>query len=81
MGLQDPSYDAWQVMCFALVCPGYLIQGFAGVGRCCVERRLAETAALCMLTALHLPQTNKRVIPYLFVRGDGIILVSPPLRT
>lgn len=25
-------------------------------------------------------QTNNRVIPYLFVRGDGVILVSPPLR-
>lgn len=26
-------------------------------------------------------QTNKRVIPYLFVRGDGVILISPPLRS
>ena len=25
-------------------------------------------------------QTNKRAISYLFVRGDGVILVSPPLR-
>ena len=25
-------------------------------------------------------QTNKRQIPFLFVRGDGVILVSPPLR-
>ncbi|PNW71631.1 hypothetical protein CHLRE_16g662300v5 [Chlamydomonas reinhardtii] len=26
-------------------------------------------------------KTQKRVIPFLFVRGDGIILVSPPLRS
>uniref|UniRef100_A0A8I6X8E1 Sm domain-containing protein n=1 Tax=Hordeum vulgare subsp. vulgare TaxID=112509 RepID=A0A8I6X8E1_HORVV len=26
-------------------------------------------------------RTSKRTIPYLFVRGDGVILVSPPLRT
>jgi U6 snRNA-associated Sm-like protein LSm3 len=25
-------------------------------------------------------KTQKRQIPYLFVRGDGIILISPPLR-
>ena len=25
-------------------------------------------------------QTTKRNIPMLFVRGDGVILVSPPLR-
>ena len=25
-------------------------------------------------------QTNKRTMPFLFVRGDGVILVSPPLR-
>ncbi|KAG6545710.1 hypothetical protein Mapa_012895 [Marchantia paleacea] len=26
-------------------------------------------------------RTAKRHVPYLFVRGDGVILVSPPLRT
>ncbi|XP_058185866.1 uncharacterized protein LOC131303093 [Rhododendron vialii] len=26
-------------------------------------------------------RANKRTIPFLFVRGDGVILVSPPLRT
>ncbi|KAG0567809.1 hypothetical protein M758_7G113600 [Ceratodon purpureus] len=26
-------------------------------------------------------RTSKRNVPYLFVRGDGVILVSPPLRT
>eukprot|EP00267_Zea_mays_P052072 XP_020405093.1 uncharacterized LOC100194361 isoform X1 [Zea mays] len=26
-------------------------------------------------------RTTKRTIPFLFVRGDGVILVSPPLRT
>mmetsp|Transcript_14241 Transcript_14241/g.25184 ORF Transcript_14241/g.25184 Transcript_14241/m.25184 type:complete len:97 (+) Transcript_14241:205-495(+) len=25
-------------------------------------------------------KTNRRSIPFLFVRGDGVILVSPPLR-
>lgn len=26
-------------------------------------------------------RTTKRNIPMLFVRGDGVILVSPPIRT
>uniref|UniRef100_A0A8R7PXD0 Sm domain-containing protein n=1 Tax=Triticum urartu TaxID=4572 RepID=A0A8R7PXD0_TRIUA len=26
-------------------------------------------------------RTTRRTIPFLFVRGDGVILVSPPLRT
>lgn len=26
-------------------------------------------------------KTQKRSIPYLFVRGDGVILISPPLRS
>jgi U6 snRNA-associated Sm-like protein LSm3 len=26
-------------------------------------------------------ETKKRKIPMLFVRGDGIILISPPIRT
>ncbi|KAK1310600.1 hypothetical protein QJS10_CPA08g00201 [Acorus calamus] len=26
-------------------------------------------------------RTTKRNVPFLFVRGDGVILVSPPLRT
>ncbi len=30
---------------------------------------------------VHHAQTQKRSVPYLFVRGDGIILVSPPLRS
>lgn len=25
-------------------------------------------------------KTNKRMLAYLFVRGDGVILISPPLR-
>lgn len=25
-------------------------------------------------------QTTKRTVPMLFVRGDGVILVSPPIR-
>ena len=37
----------------------------------------------CSSSANHLNvlQTNKRMVPYLFVRGDGVILVSPPLRS
>lgn len=30
---------------------------------------------------MHRPQTQKRTIPFLFVRGDGVILISPPLRS
>ncbi|KAK9110487.1 hypothetical protein Sjap_018547 [Stephania japonica] len=26
-------------------------------------------------------RTTKRMVPFLFVRGDGVILVAPPLRT
>ncbi|XP_006303434.2 sm-like protein LSM3A [Capsella rubella] len=26
-------------------------------------------------------RTTKRTVPFLFVRGDGVILVAPPLRT
>lgn len=26
-------------------------------------------------------KATKRVVPYLFVRGDGVILISPPLRS
>ena len=26
-------------------------------------------------------QTTKRQVPFLYVRGDGVILVSPPLRS
>ncbi|GBF87768.1 U6 snRNA-associated protein [Raphidocelis subcapitata] len=26
-------------------------------------------------------KTQKRTIPFLFVRGDGVILISPPLRS
>ncbi|KAG7016418.1 Sm-like protein LSM3A, partial [Cucurbita argyrosperma subsp. argyrosperma] len=26
-------------------------------------------------------RTSRRTVPFLFVRGDGVILVSPPLRT
>lgn len=30
---------------------------------------------------IHFVQTSKRTMEMLFVRGDGVILVSPPLRT
>ncbi|GJM88702.1 hypothetical protein PR202_ga05252 [Eleusine coracana subsp. coracana] len=40
---------------------------------------------ICYIDESTLPlcsfQTSKRTIPFLFVRGDGVILVSPPLRT
>lgn len=32
-------------------------------------------------TSEQILSTSKRQIPMLFVRGDGVILVSPPLRT
>lgn len=35
---------------------------------------------ILILTRIRILQTNKRAIPFLFVRGDGVILVSPPLR-
>ncbi len=55
-------------------------------------KRLSRQASLfniaCEQRRMQLPtqcqvvlQTNKRMVPYLFVRGDGVILVSPPLRS
>lgn len=46
---------------------------------------LPRHCALCSLkidnvAPEHMSQTEKREIPMLFVRGDGVILVSPPLR-
>ena len=38
------------------------------------EIYLSDNCGLCF------QQTTKRNIPMLFVRGDGVILVSPPLR-
>lgn len=29
----------------------------------------------------HIVKTNTRNIPMLFVRGDGVVLIAPPLRT
>lgn len=37
-------------------------------------RYQVQMSSLCL-------QATKRVVPYLFVRGDGVILVSPPLRS
>ena len=34
-----------------------------------------------MSVALQVFKSTKRNIPMLFVRGDGVILVSPPMRT
>ena len=58
--------------------------------RCCAPAATLQSCS-CHQAFVHMPdrsryrfcllQTNKRVIPYLFVRGDGVILVSPPLRT
>jgi hypothetical protein len=36
---------------------------------------------LLLLLLLLLLQTQKRSIPFLFVRGDSVILISPPLRS
>ena len=36
----------------------------------------------CTIAPLHqVYRSTKRSIPMLFVRGDGVILVSPPMRT
>ena len=40
----------------------------------------AKVVHLSPASASWLVQTNKRAVPFLFVRGDGVILVSPPLR-
>jgi len=42
----------------------------------CEQRRM-QLPTQCQVVL----QTNKRMVPYLFVRGDGVILVSPPLRS
>ena len=34
----------------------------------------------CLPPSQH-AQTQKRSVPFLFVRGDGVILISPPLRS
>ena len=47
-----------------------------------LERCLVSSYSLIDLYALFFSsQTAKRTIPMLFVRGDGVILVSPPMRT
>ena len=58
---------------------GVLAAQFCG---CCwvVMSPRCRPASPCCLPACLL-QTNKRMVPYLFVRGDGVILVSPPLRS
>lgn len=48
-------------------------------------RRQAECAAAKVFSLgpsdAALCQQTKRSIPFLYVRGDGVILISPPLRT
>lgn len=35
-----------------------------------------------LLCSAHAPaQTTKRTVAFLYVRGDGVILVSPPIRS
>ena len=51
-----------------------------GRATACVPVAASCTAAGAHRTACA-PQATKRVVPYLFVRGDGVILVSPPLRS
>lgn len=55
---------------------------------CCPQRRPLRRGASLVHLDTHLivklpplMQTSKRMVPYLFVRGDGVILISPPLRT
>ena len=47
-----------------------------------LRRHHSLSVLLCIPLSEHgfALQTNKRVVPFLFVRGDGVILISPPLR-
>ncbi|KAH9757554.1 U6 snRNA-associated Sm-like protein LSm3 [Citrus sinensis] len=44
---------------------------------CCVS----DCWKLMKVRAFSIVWTTRRTVPFLFVRGDGVILVSPPLRT
>ena len=44
------------------------------------ERNHSYKAVNPPFSLLPLNQTTKRSVPMLFVRGDGVILISPPLR-
>ena len=49
-----------------------------------IRVRLRPSAPRALLVFPHAPslrQASKRVVPFLYVRGDGVILVSPPIRT
>jgi U6 snRNA-associated Sm-like protein LSm3 len=50
-------------------------------GCCCLAKAVWYHQCLHTPASCHCPQTQKRSVPYLFVRGDGVILVSPPLRS
>jgi U6 snRNA-associated Sm-like protein LSm3 len=43
--------------------------------------RVRTSLALACSSLSHLPQSTKRKVEFLYVRGDGVILVSPPIRS
>eukprot|EP00850_Spirogloea_muscicola_P019231 SM000186S04149 [mRNA] locus=s186:120812:121930:- [translate_table: standard] len=53
----------------------------AGGGLNYLSRALYRISGLLLSGMSGRFQTSKRKVPFLFVRGDGVILVSPPLRT
>ena len=63
--IDDETYEEIIKVCFAFKC----------VLAVCVVDAFILSERMCD----HL-QTNKRVVPFLFVRGDCVILISPPLR-
>ncbi|KAH9691701.1 U6 snRNA-associated Sm-like protein LSm3 [Citrus sinensis] len=46
-----------------------------------IVRRLLEAYEGQGFQHFSIVWTTRRTVPFLFVRGDGVILVSPPLRT
>ena len=46
-----------------------------------VQEETITTTEIDAETNEELIQTTKRTIPLLFVRGDVVILIAPPLRT
>jgi hypothetical protein len=48
---------------------------------CAARARVRGPSAAMALPAVGRPQTQKRSVPFLFLRGDGVILISPPLRS
>ncbi|KAK9216356.1 hypothetical protein WN944_008365 [Citrus x changshan-huyou] len=57
-----------------------LLEAYEGQGfQHCLGKQILFAEPFHMLNFVI--QTTRRTVPFLFVRGDGVILVSPPLRT